>query len=250
MTIRSIIIDDEANNRENLRGLLHSCCNGIEVVSEAATVAKGVAAVQQYQPDLLFLDIQLPDGTGFDLLKQLDRTDLEVIFVSAHDQYGIQAVKFSALDYLLKPLSTAELQAAVQKASEKISRKRKNTNLENLLEYLQPRKKENPRIALPLQQETRYVPVHEIVRCEATSNYTHVFLSNKEKVLVSRTLKEFAELLAPYDFIRTHQSHLVNRLAVKSWLREDGGTLLLEDLTKIPVSRPHRENVKKLLDYC
>ena len=248
MNIRSIIIDDEPNNIENLQILLNQYCHEINIVTTAIDASSGIEAIKAYQPDLVFLDIQMPGGSGFDLLKGFVNINFEIIFITAYDQYGIQAIKFSALDYLLKPINIDELKLAVEKARQKIIAKQKDYNIVNLLEYIKSGNKEIPKIALPTLQEIMYVRVDNIIRCEASNNYTLFYLQNGEKVLVCKTLKEFAELLTPHNFIRTHQSHLVNLHFVKSFLREDGGTLFLTDQTKVPISRQNRDMVKEKLN--
>ena len=248
MDIRSIIIDDEPNNIENLQILLNQYCHEINIVTTAIDASSGIEAIKAYQPDLVFLDIQMPGGSGFDLLKGFANINFEIIFITAYDQYGIQAIKFSALDYLLKPINIDELKLAVEKARQKIIAKQKDYNIVNLLEYIKSGNKEIPKIALPTLQEIMYVRVDNIIRCEASNNYTLFYLQNGEKVLVCKTLKEFAELLTPHNFIRTHQSHLVNLHFVKSFLREDGGTLFLTDQTKVPISRQNRDMVKEKLN--
>ena len=248
MDIRSIIIDDEPNNIENLQLLLNQYCPEISIAATAINADSGIEAINAFKPDLIFLDIQMPGKSGFDLLKEFASINFEIIFITAYDQYGIQAIKFSALDYLLKPININELKLAVEKARQKIIAKQKDYNIINLLEYIKAGNKEIPKIALPTLQEIMYVRVDNIIRCEASNNYTLFYLQNGEKVLVCKTLKEFAELLTPHNFIRTHQSHLVNLHFVKSFLREDGGTLLLSDQTKVPISRQNRDMVKEKLN--
>jgi two-component system LytT family response regulator len=224
MNIRSIIIDDEPNNIENLQAILHKYCAEVEVIAIANSADDGIAAIKTHQPDLLFLDIQMPEKSGFDVLKA-----------------------FSALDYLLKPIDINELKLSVDKARHKIAAKQKNNNIENLLEYIKSGHQAPPKIALPTLQEIMYVKVSDIVRCEASNNYTLFYLQSGENILVCKTLKEFAELLKPYNFVRTHQSHLINLYFVKSYLKEDGGSLFLNDRTKIPISRQNRDLVKDAL---
>jgi two-component system LytT family response regulator len=184
--------------------------------------------------------------TGFDLLNLLPEKSFEVIFVTAFDHYGIQAVKFAALDYLLKPVNTDELVLAVDKAAQRFKLKAKNEQLNFLLQHLkQPN--EIAKIALPQQNEIRYIPIDEILRCEASNTYTFFFLANGDKVLVSKSLKEYADLLKPKGFLRCHQTHLVNPGYIKSWLKEDGGVLLMQNGDKIPVSKPNREMIKEAL---
>lgn len=239
-----VIIDDERHNIDNLEGLLREHCPDVQVAATALNENTGTQAVRDKQPDLVFLDIQMPGGTGFEMLKSLAPVSFEVIFVTAFDQFGLQAIKFSALDYLLKPVDPDELKAALAKARERIATKRKNLHIDNLLAYIRGERGHAPRIALPTFEETLFVEVRRITRCEASNNYTYVYFQEGDRVLVSRTLKEFTVLLKDYHFVRPHQSHLVNLAFVKSWLREDGGMLSMQDGTRIPISRQNREAVK------
>ncbi|MFT3826517.1 MAG: LytTR family DNA-binding domain-containing protein [Chitinophagaceae bacterium] len=247
MNIRCVIVDDEQNNIDNLQYIIAGHFPWLQVAATATTVAHAQEAITQYQPHLLLLDIQMHGETGFDLLKQMPDLPFEIIFITAYDQFGIQAIKFSALDYLLKPVRIEELRIALNKARERISSKQKDNNLDNLLQYLHTSRKEQQKIALPMQQEIRYVPVGSIIRCEASDNYTKVLMTDGETLLVSKTLKEFALLLKSHAFVRTHQSHLVNLHVVKSFLKEDGGQLMLQNGQKIPISRAYREQVKQVL---
>ncbi len=245
--MRVLILDDEPLNRENLRGLLQNHCPDVSDISECGSISEGLAAINTSTPDLLLLDIQLQEGTGFDMLQQIGTIHFEVIFITAYDQYAVKAIKYAALDYLLKPVDISELKQAIAKAKTKISEKKQNERMQFLLELLQKGKDTPARIALPLFHETLYVKVEEIIRCEASNTYTYVFLQSGEQVLVSQTLKEFSLMLEPKGFIRTHQSHLVNTAYIRSWLKEDGGQLMLKDKTKIPVSKLNREKVKEVL---
>lgn len=247
MAIKSIIIDDETNNVENLQSILKVHCGAISVVASAISGADAIDLIELHQPDLVFLDIQMPHMTGFELLKALPEINFEVIFITAFDQYGIQAIKFLALDYLLKPINIGELKSAVKKAEQKIAQKHDNERMKNLLDYLKAEPKTIQKIALPTLEEIIYVKVDEIIRCEASNNYTTFFLLSGEQILVCKTLKEFSDLLKPYGFIRLHQSHLANQSFVKSFLKEDGGMLLMHDKTKLPISRQNREYVKDTL---
>ncbi|MCC8426453.1 LytTR family DNA-binding domain-containing protein [Mucilaginibacter sp. UR6-11] len=248
MSIRTIIIDDEANNLENLQTIIQQYCTDVDVIATARNADDGLLLIEQHKPDLVFLDIQMPGKSGFDLLAALPKINFEVIFITAYDKYGIRAIKFSALDYLLKPVDIDEFKTALVKAREKINAKKQNLNMENLLQYIKAGSKEPPKIALPTLKEIMYVKVTDIVRCEAANNYTTFYLQNNEQFLVCKTLKEFADLLKPHNFIRTHQSHLVNIDSVKSYLAEDGGTILLKNLEKVPISRQNRELVKIALN--
>lgn len=245
--MKAILIDDEISNLENLRTLLEKHCPQVTIMATAQNINDAVDIIGKYSPDLVFLDIQMGEQTGFDVLKLLPTRNFEVIFVTAYDQYGIQAVKFAALDYLLKPIDIEELINAVNKAEHKLAAQIQNLQLDFLLQQLKKPEPNVSKIALQMQSEIRYVALSEIIRCEADNTYTRFFLSSNEKILVSKSLKEYADLLRPSGFLRTHQSHLVNPKYVKSWLKEDGGILLLTSGEKIPVSKPNKDTVKQAL---
>lgn len=243
-----VIIDDEENNILNLQILLQKQCSGVQIVATAMNADDGETIIKQHNPDIVFLDIQMPGRNGFQLLQSLPKLNFEIIFVTAYDEYGIQAVKWSALDYLLKPIKIEELQQAVQKAEEKSRAKHQNEQLQNLIDLLQHQKKpEEQRIALPSAKETRFVEVRDIIRCESDNSYTMFFLAGKEKIWVSKPIYEYEELLANHGFIRCHQSHLVNKKWIRSWVKTEGDYLLLEDGAEVPVSRQKKDWVKKQL---
>ncbi|HWB24338.1 MAG TPA: LytTR family DNA-binding domain-containing protein [Chitinophagaceae bacterium] len=246
--IRAVIIDDEQNNIDNLRNLLCRHCPQVAVAATAVNADDGEKIIAEERPALVFLDIQMPVRNGFELLKSLPARNFELIFVTAYDQYGIQAIKFSAIDYLLKPVDVAELKAAVDKVSQHIGTKTQNLLLENLVAHLQAdRNSKDHRIALPGARETRFVLASSIIRCEAANNYTRFYINTGEKIMVSKPIFEYEKLLSDYSFIRCHQSHLVNKKYIKSWVKEDGGYLLLDDGTHIPVSKQKREFTKNKL---
>ncbi|RZK42528.1 MAG: response regulator transcription factor [Pedobacter sp.] len=245
--MKAVLIDDEISNLENLQALLEKHCPQVSIMAAAKDVSEAVEAIEKHLPDIVFLDIQMGEQTGFDVLTLLPTRNFEVIFVTAYDHYGIQAVKFAALDYLLKPVDIEELINSVDKAQRKLEKHIKTSQLDFLLQQLKKPETTISKIALQMQSEIRYVNLSEIVRCEADNTYTHFILSSDEKILVSKSLKEYADLLRPNGFLRTHQSHLVNPTYVKSWLKEDGGILLLISGEKIPVSKPNKEAVKQAL---
>lgn len=248
MILKTVIIDDEQNNTDNLSMLLKQHCPQVSVVATALNADAGENAILQLNPDLVFLDIQMPEKSGFDMLKSLKNFSFEVIFVTAYDQYGIQAVKFSAIDYLLKPINIEDLKAAVQKVVRHNAQKKHNLQLENLINLLQQtQQKQFHRIALQTVKETRFVEPDKIVRCESSNNYTTFFLASKEKIMTSKPIFEYEEMLKDYGFVRCHQSHLVNKIFIKSWIKEEGGYLLLEDDTQIPISRHKKEGLKQIL---
>ena len=248
--INAVIIDDEKNNIDNLKGLLLKHCHEVKVVAEAMNAGEGVKMISQYQPELILLDIQMPGKNGFEMLQSLPNRDFEIIFVTAFDQYGIQAIKFSAIDYLLKPVNIDELKTAGGKVVEKKKKESENLRLENLLQYLQnQQQKTQHRLALATVKETRFVNTDEIIRCESSNAYTSFYLTGGEKIVVSKPIFEYEELLKDYGFIRCHQSHLVNKSKVKSWIRKQGDHLLMEDNSQIPVSRNKKEIVSGALVF-
>jgi two-component system LytT family response regulator len=247
--MKAVLIDDEKHNIDNLRELLHSYCPQVEIAGTAANADEGKRLIMQIQPGLVFLDIQMPQKSGFDLLKELNTYDFDVVFVTAHDQYAIQAMRFAAVDYLLKPIDINELQSAVDRAVKRQRLKEQNRQLENLIHLLKSQQnKEDQRIALNTLKETRFVKTGDIIRCESSNNYSTFYLQDGEQLLVCRPIYEFEELLKDYGFIRCHQSHLVNKKFVKSWKKEYGDFLLLTNGNEVPISRNKKELVKRALE--
>jgi len=220
MRIRAIIVDDEENNRENLQSLISEYCGNVEVVGQASSVDNAFKLIGSQKPDLVFLDIKMPEKDGFKLLESLNEVNFEVIIVTAYNKYAIKAIKFCAVDYLLKPIDIVELTNAVESVSGRIKHKLENERLRQLT---------------------------NLYRCESDDNYTHFFLNNGEKMTVSKTLKEFEELLMDYGFIRIHQSHLVNSSQIKSYQKSDGGYITMNDGSVIPISRTKRNEIIGLI---
>lgn len=243
MKIKSIIVDDESKSRSNLKQLLLEYCPDVDVVAEADSAATALIMIADHQPDLLFLDIEMGDLSGFDLLKLLNgKQTFELIFVTAFDKYGIQAVKACAIDYLLKPINILELSNAVDKARQQIGPKKENERLKELVANID-RKDEEQKIAVPLSDKIEFIAISKIVRLEADGNYTHFYLEGKKHYLVCKTLKEYQELLETHQFIRTHQSHLINFRKISSYVKTDGGYIAMEDGSQVPISRQKREEV-------
>ncbi len=244
--INAVIIDDEINNIKNLEQLLHLYCPEVNVIASALNANDGKETILQLKPDVVFLDIQMPGENGFELLQSLSNYTFEVIFVTAFDQYGIKAVKFAAIDYLLKPIDIEELKIAVKKVIVKKEEGKQSSQLQNLMQLLKDNQEEH-RIALSSAQEIRYVKPSQIIRCESSNNYTTFYLTSGEKLLISKPIYFYEDLLQDYSFIRCHQSHLVNKKFVTSFIQKDGGNLLLEDNTLLPVSKQKKEMIKAWL---
>jgi two-component system LytT family response regulator len=243
--IKSILVDDEPKSRNNLRILLQEYCPNVEVAGEAASAAEALKLVRQLQPDLLFLDIEMGTASGFDLLRSLNGAqNFEVIFVTAFDKYGIQAIKACAIDYLLKPINILELTSAVDKALLHIGPKKENLRLKELVSNFD-RGDDEQRIAVPLSDKVEFVNVRKIVRLQAEGNYTHIYLEDGKRFLVSKTLKEYDELLDRFNFLRTHQSHLINFKKIASYVKSEGGFIVMDDNSQIPVSRMKKDEIMK-----
>ncbi|MCW5923181.1 MAG: response regulator transcription factor [Saprospiraceae bacterium] len=247
--IKAVIIDDERPSIETLQWKLENYCP--EVVVEAAfdNPAEGVDFLKKNTPNLLFLDIEMPMLNGFDVLEELGRdVSFDIIFTTAYDNFGIQAVKFSALDYLLKPVQNKELKEAIEKHLRKTNRSIPAEQIDALLSNVHAeRKGKRARVALASKESIEFVDPNDIVVCVASSNYTEVYLCNGAKRLISKTLKEFEDLLSPYDFFRPHHSHLVNLNRVREFVRGDGGYLILENKMQVAVSKSKREELLTLL---
>lgn len=243
MKVKSIIVDDESKSRSNLRQLLSQYCPTVEIIAEADSVTSALSLIMQHQPDLLFLDIEMGELSGFDLLKLLnERQTFELIFVTAYDKYGIQAVKTCAIDYLLKPVNILELSKAVEKAVQHIGPKKENERMKELIANIDRRDDER-KIAVPLADKIEFVAIGKILRLEAEGNYTHIYLDDRKHHLVCKTLKEYQELLAEHDFIRTHHSHLINFRKISAYVKTDGGYIAMDDGSQVPISRQKREEV-------
>lgn len=246
--MRAIIVDDEWNNISNLQRMIREHCPLVEIVATADNADTARALIASHQPDLLFLDIQMPGKNGFELLQSVPDPGFEIIFVTAFDKYGIQAIRFSAIDYLLKPVAVPDLKEAVERAESRVQQKKKNRQLDNLLHFLQQKDEaQNHKIALPSARETRFVRPAEIMYCEAKNNYTVFYLSGGEKLIISKPLFEYEELLAGYGFVRCHNSFLINTSFVKSLTKENGGGVVLEIGTELPISKQRKEIVKQAL---
>jgi two-component system LytT family response regulator len=234
---RAVIIDDEADCRSSLQMLINRYTTGIEIIGEADSVQHGIKLIQETSPDLVFLDVELPDGSGFDILEACLPVHFQVIFVTAHNEFAIRAFRFSALDYILKPADPDLLNAAVKKLFSLEQTSKTNQQVETFVENRKSLKK----IVLPSRNGYLALDVENIVRCEASSNYTLFFLKSKEKIMVSRTLKEFDEMLSPSGFFRIHQSHLVNMDCIVEYRRDDGGQVIMSDGSELEVSRRKKE---------
>jgi two-component system, LytTR family, response regulator len=246
-TIKTVIIDDEKRSRDTLNGLINKFCPEIDVIGFADNYESSLVLIRTQKPQLVFLDIQLNDGNGFQILEQLRPVNFEVIFTTAYDQYAIKAIRYSALDYLLKPVIPDELIDSVKKAQKKINSGQTNESVHALLENLNSVNNESNKIVLSTSEGMFVFKIDDIIRCESDDYYTRFFFSNRRPLLISKTLKQNEELLGNQQFIRPHKSHLININYISQYVKTDGGYILLTDGTKIPVARRKREMISEFL---
>jgi two-component system, LytTR family, response regulator len=242
MRINTVIIEDEKNSRELLKNIITSDCPEINIIGEAENVTSGVETIKRLNPQLIFLDISMPDGTGFDLLSQLGNQKLDVIFTTATDKFAIKAIKYSAVDYLLKPLDVEELKLAVKKIAEKKNTTPNIENLNYLINHLKHQDELFQKITLPTGNAFEIVAVKDIIRCEAEGSYTYFYIQGGKKYMVSASLKHYEDLLPENDFIRVHHHHLINMNHVTRFLKQDGGYAIMSDGAQIEVSRRKKDN--------
>lgn len=239
-----VVIDDEQKARETIITILGMSKTSLQVSGEADSVQSGFDVINETHPDLVLLDITLTDGTGFDLLRKFETIFFKVIFITAHEEYALKAFKFSALDYILKPITAGDLLHAIEKAEHSKIQNETELKLSAFLSNIEKIRK----IVLRTAESIHIVPIKNIVRCEADVNYTMFYTDNGEKLLVSRTLKDFSEMLESSGFFRTHQSHLVNLDHILRYDKVDGGHLVMCDESIVPVSLRKKDELFKLFE--
>lgn len=247
--LTAIIIDDIPQAIQNLQEDLATYCPEVKVIATADGVVSGAKLLKKKHADLLFLDIQLQDGTGFDILEILPQLSAKVIFTTASDAFAIKAFRFSAVDYLLKPVDPDELQEAVQKAQHQTRPPvmQQQAELALLQESFQTQQLPQ-RLALHTLEKIHVAQIQDIIRCESSGNYTTFYFQNEQKLLVTKTLKEYDKLLKDHQFIRVHQSHLVNALHIKEYVKMDGGYLVMKDGTQVSVSMRRKGMVIRVIE--
>lgn len=239
--LTAVIVEDELHSREALKNLIRDYCPEVTVKGMAPTVEEGIALVDWVKPDLVFLDIALKVGTGFDLLERVSNQTFDVIFTTAYEHYALRAIKFSAIDYLLKPIDLEELQLAISKVTNKQRTHANNLQIDTLLKNLRNQHHHRHTITLATAEGLIFVPVNNIIRLEAMGSYTQFYLNNGKKIMVSKHLKEYEQLLSEADFCRIHQSHVINLNEVTQFVKTDGGYVILKDQTKLKVSSNRKE---------
>lgn len=244
---KAIIVEDELHSREFLKNIVNTYCADLAIVALAPGVEEGVAAIKLHQPDIVFLDIEMQTGTGFDLLQQFPRPGFDVIFTTAYDHYAIKAIKFSAVDYLLKPIDIEELQQSVAKVIEKRKANTGQLALQMLLKNLQSPQTTEQSITLSTSEGLEFIPLQHIIRIEASGPYSHFYLKEKKKIIVSRNLKEYETLLTDHGFFRVHNSHIINMKEVKRMIKTDGGYAVMSDDANISISPKKKEEFFEMI---
>ena len=244
--ISAVIVDDMPAAIQNLQEDLQSYCPEVKIIGTAEGVVSAAKLLKQVQPDVVFLDIQLQDGSGFDLLEILPQATFRVIFTTASDAFAIKAFRYSAVDYLLKPVDPDDLMEAVAKVKQQHTSSSERLNL--LLDTV--KSKQTPtRLALHTQEKILVAEIANIIRCESTGNYTHFYFTDGSKLLVTKTLKEYDKLLQEHQFVRVHQSHLINAQLIREYIKTEGGYLVMKDGSRVPVSVRKKPDVIKLLEH-
>ncbi|TVQ42081.1 MAG: DNA-binding response regulator [Saprospirales bacterium] len=241
--INAIIIDDEVACTESLKIELEMYCPQIEVMAVCNTAEEGLSKIVSLKPDLVFLDIEMPWMNGFELLRQLNQINFEVIFITAYDQFALKAFEFSAVDYLLKPIKKEDLISAVQKVEQRRTKLLSTEHIEAMLSNMNFLTKDFSSIAVPTGEGLEFIPVDEIIYCEADNNYTYIHKSGGDSLLLSKTLKEVEGMLSNHSFFRIHQSFLINMKHLRKYVRGQGGYVVMSNKKDLPVARSKKDGL-------
>ncbi|WP_323789327.1 LytTR family DNA-binding domain-containing protein [Psychroserpens sp.] len=246
--MKILVVDNEINIREGLVEMITNFCDDVSEIHEANGVQSGLEKIEDVSPDVVFLDVELDDGTGMELLSKLSEINFHLIFITAHNKYAIDAFKFSAIDFLLKPIAPDELIIAF----EKVKQQYKNKHLSNQLQVMQDSLNKitllDKKIVLKDSNSIYFINLNDIVRCESSGQYTEFYIEDSKRIVISKSLKEYEELLEPYGFIRPHHSHLININKILRFDKVNGGSLIMETLEEIPVSFRKKAQILQFLD--
>jgi two-component system LytT family response regulator len=244
--IKAILIDDELNSLQNLQQKLEGFCPDVAVVAVTQKPEEGILLIRQHQPDVLFLDIEMPRMSGFRMLEELGEYDFDIIFTTAYNHYSIDAIRISAFDYLVKPIGIEDLQQAVERLSKSLNRQTKE-KIDILKKSLSDNRSQEDKIAISTSEGIEFIPIKNIIHVESKSNYSKIFLTNHKSIMVTKILKDFEEMLVPYNFYRVHNSHLINLNYIQKYVRSQGGHVQLQDGTLIDISRRKKEEFLKMI---
>ncbi|MEX2596106.1 MAG: LytTR family DNA-binding domain-containing protein [Salibacteraceae bacterium] len=248
--IKALIVDDEELARKNMAFMLKDHCSNVEVIGEASNVREAKKLINENNLDLLFLDIEMPNGSGFDLLESIEGSsiDFKIVFVTAYHEYALKAFKFSAVDYLLKPITPEDLLAAVDKVNPGKDHEPRE-KIENLINNISKRGESIDKLALPSMEGLQFVELDEIIYCESQDNYTKFFLTDGRRIMVSKTIKHFEEMLDSERFFRVHRSNIINLKYIDKYVKGEGGYVVMKQGNRIPVSRRRKESFVQLFQH-
>ncbi|MEO6187392.1 MAG: LytTR family DNA-binding domain-containing protein [Ginsengibacter sp.] len=244
--IKAVIIDDELNSLQNLRQKIEEFCPQIQVLASTQKPEQGILIIKEMRPDVVFLDIEMPRMSGFRMLEQIGEYDFDIIFTTAYNHYSIDAIRISAFDYLVKPIGIDELQKAVERLDKTFNRHTKE-KIDILKRSLDENKNQEDKIAISTTEGIEFISIKNILHIDSKSNYSKIYLSEGKTLLVSKILKDFEEILTPYNFYRIHNSHLINLTHIKKYIRSKGGQVMLQDGTLIDISRRKKEEFLKMI---
>ncbi|MDC6361705.1 MULTISPECIES: LytR/AlgR family response regulator transcription factor [Flavobacteriaceae] len=247
MTLKVVIIEDEKHSRETLKSMLEEFCKDVKVIATASSVSEGVKVLSIYSPDVVFLDIELQSGLGFDVLTQIKDPTFEVIFTTAFEKYAIKAIKFSSLDYLLKPIDLSELQDAVEKARNRMDTNVYRQQIDTLMQSLAKENHKQEKICLATTAGMEFIAIEDIVICKADGSYTSFVLKNKNTLMVSKHLKEYENLLGDYQFMRVHNSYVINLNEVKKYVKSDGGYIIMSNDMHVSISPRKKDELMEAM---
>jgi len=248
--VNAVIVDDMSLHRDNLSNLLKKNHPDIRILAECTNVDEGIEAITKHHPDLIFLDVEMPGKTGFDLVREIQNTpfDFQIIFTTAHEHYALQAIKASAFDFLLKPVVEEDLRATLERLMTKRTQGQVMQQMQVLFQHYAKGSSQSKKIALPTVTGYIFKEISDIVRCEADRNYSVFFFTDKSKIVVSKSLKEWEEILSDSGFFRSHSHHLINLSYIKEYIKGEGGTVIMNDGTEIEVSRRKKDEFLMLLN--
>ena len=244
--IKAILIDDELNSLQNLQQKLEGFCPDVAIVAVTQKPEEGILLIRQHQPDVVFLDIEMPRMSGFRMLEELGEYDFDIIFTTAYNHYSIDAIRISAFDYLVKPIGIEDLQQAVERLSKSLNRQTKE-KIDILKKSLSDNKSQEDKIAISTSEGIEFIPIKNIIHVESKSNYSKIFLTDNKSIMVTKILKDFEEMLVPYNFYRVHNSHLINLNYIQKYVRSQGGHVQLQDGTLIDISRRKKEEFLRMI---
>lgn len=249
MAIKAIIVDDELGARESLSKMIEKNCKSIEIVAKADSMANAFMEITTHQPDLVFLDIEMPNGNAFDLLEKFKEINFNIIFTTAYDHYAIKAIKFSAIDYILKPIDPEELMKAVTRYESQVNNKNSlDKKFKTLLSNVKPENKLK-KVGIPDGDGLIFINLADIIRCDSDGNYTYFILTSGKKIIASRTLGEYEQMFIDDNFFRVHRSHLINLEHVKKYIKGEGGYVIMSDNSQVEVSRRNKNEFLEKLSH-